>query len=118
MGNVSRLCIALKKILIWFFYWFLFQRSFIALDYPGSRVCFDEEEDDDDEGDHDIETVMAATPAHSIMEPPQNGVTMATVQASPGPSSNTQSAQTGQQMSTNETHILKVNYCRELRYTV
>lgn len=76
-------------------------------DYPGSRVCFDEEEDDDDEGDNDIETVMAATPAHSIMEPPQNGVTMATVQASPGPSSNTQSAQTGQQMSTNETHILK-----------
>lgn len=97
----------------------MFQRSFIALDYPGSRVCFDEEEDDDDEGDHDIETVMAATPAHSIMEPPQNGVTMATVQASPVPSSNTQSAQTGQQMSTNETHILKVNlYCRELRYTV
>lgn len=88
----------------------MFQRSFIALDYPGSRVCFDEEEDDDDEGDNDIETVMAATPAHSIMEPPQNGVTMATVQASPGPSSNTQSAQTGQQMSTNETHILKVNF--------
>lgn len=96
----------------------MFQRSSIALDYPGSRVCFDEEEDDDDEGDNDIETVMAATPAHSIMEPPQNGVTMATVQASSGPSSNTQSAQNGQQMSTNETHILKVNYCRELRYTV
>lgn len=99
----------------------MFQRSFIALDYPGSRVCFDEdeEEDDDNEGDNDIETVMAATPAHSIMEPPQNGVTTATVQASPVPTSNTQSAQNGQQMSTNETHILKVNlYCKELRYTV
>lgn len=78
-------------------------------DYPSSRVCFDEdeeeEEEDDDECDNDIETVMAATPAHSIMEPPQNGVITATVQASPGPTS--QSAQNGQQMSTNETHILK-----------
>lgn len=50
---------------------------------------------------------MAAAPAHSIMEPPQNGVITATVQASPGPTS--QSAQNGQQMSTNETHILKVS---------
>lgn len=78
-------------------------------DYPSSRVCFDEdeeeEEEDDDECNNDIETVMAAAPAHSIMEPPQNGVITATVQASPGPTS--QSAQNGQQMSTNETHILK-----------
>lgn len=51
---------------------------------------------------------MAATPAHSIMEPPQNGVITATVPASPGPTSQ-QSAQNGQQMSTNETHILKVS---------
>lgn len=65
---------------------------------------------------------MAATPAHSIMEPPQNGVITATVQASPGPTS--QSAQNGQQMSTNETHILKVSdqgvglgYCKLFHFT-
>ena len=97
-----------------------------------TRVLFDEEEeeddedddDDDDEGDNDIETVMAATPAHSIMEPPQNGVS--TVPSQNGvtsglkqnrvtaetfdrsPCSESEMVQSSPQSSTNETHILKV----------
>nr|XP_022324275.1 uncharacterized protein LOC111125095 [Crassostrea virginica] len=96
-----------------------------------TQVLFDEDEeeddddddDDDDEGDNDIETVVAATPAHSIMEPPQNGVTTMPSQngVTSGLKQNRVTAETfdrspcvepetvqnSPQSSTNETHILK-----------
>ncbi|XP_061188166.1 uncharacterized protein LOC133196262 isoform X2 [Saccostrea echinata] len=73
-------------------------------DIPGHAQFYMEEDEDDDE-EEGIETVMAATPAHSIMEP-HNGETVETERNS---NSNPQQPQAGQdsQHMLNETHILK-----------
>ncbi|XP_062610225.1 histone H3.v1-like isoform X2 [Saccostrea cucullata] len=77
-------------------------------DIPGhAQFCLeeDEEEEEEEEEEDGIETVMAATPAHSIMEP-HNGETIETER---NHNSNPQQPQAGQanQQMLNETHILK-----------
>lgn len=71
-------------------------------DFP-THCQFELEEERED----DIETVIAATPAHSIMEPP-NGVTMESVKNSSNQPPEPQAVQDDQR-SLNETHILKVS---------